>query len=47
MVRAVTLIECCERLEGACNEGREALIDIAVDQLQQAMTRLDLSLGQN
>ncbi|MFJ3370308.1 transporter substrate-binding domain-containing protein [Pseudomonas sp. NPDC086251] len=46
MVRAVSLIECCEQLERACAEGRAALIDEAVDQLQQAMTRLDHHLGQ-
>jgi two-component system sensor histidine kinase EvgS len=46
MVRAVSLIECCEQLERACGEGRAALIDDAVDQLQQAMTRLDQSLKQ-
>jgi two-component system sensor histidine kinase EvgS len=46
MVRAVSLIECCEQLERACAEGRAALIDEAVDQLQQAMTRLDQSLKQ-
>jgi two-component system sensor histidine kinase EvgS len=46
MVRAVSLIECCEQLERACGEGRAALIDEAVDQLQQAMTRLDQSLKQ-
>ncbi|MHC8287862.1 transporter substrate-binding domain-containing protein [Pseudomonas sp. XS1P51] len=46
MVRAVSLIECCEQLERACGEGRAALIDDAVDQLQQAMTRLDQSLAQ-
>ncbi|VVO88029.1 Sensor histidine kinase RcsC [Pseudomonas fluorescens] len=46
MVRAVRLIECCEQLERACGEGRAALIDEAVDQLQQAMTRLDQSLAQ-
>ncbi|WP_429532178.1 transporter substrate-binding domain-containing protein [Pseudomonas frederiksbergensis] len=46
MVRAVRLIECCEQLEQACAEGRGALIDIAVERLQQTMTRLDQSLGQ-
>jgi two-component system sensor histidine kinase EvgS len=46
MVRAVSLIQCCEQLEQACSEGRAALIDEAVDQLQQAMTRLDQSLAQ-
>jgi two-component system sensor histidine kinase EvgS len=44
MVRAMTLVEYCEQLERACREGNAALIDAAVDQLQQAMTRLDLSL---
>jgi two-component system sensor histidine kinase EvgS len=46
MVRALTLVECCEQLERACSEGNGALIDAAVDQLQQAMTRLDHSLEQ-
>lgn len=44
MVRAQNLFDCCERLERACAEGDAALIDAAVDQLQQAMTRLDRSL---
>ncbi|POF39104.1 hybrid sensor histidine kinase/response regulator [Pseudomonas laurylsulfativorans] len=47
MVRALGLVECCERLERACNEGRAALIDDAVDQLQQAMARLDQRLEQD
>ncbi|WP_322615352.1 transporter substrate-binding domain-containing protein [Pseudomonas sp. BIC9C] len=46
MVRALGLVECCERLEQACHDGRAALVDEAVDQLQQAMTRLDQRLGQ-
>ncbi|WP_085726784.1 transporter substrate-binding domain-containing protein [Pseudomonas sp. R37(2017)] len=46
MVRALGLVECCERLERACNEGRAALIDDAVDQLQQAMARLGQRLEQ-
>ncbi|EJM79362.1 transporter substrate-binding domain-containing protein [Pseudomonas sp. GM60] len=46
MVRAVSLIECCEDLERACGDGRAGLIDEAVDQLQQAMTRLDQRLAQ-
>ncbi|HCS43149.1 MAG TPA: hybrid sensor histidine kinase/response regulator [Pseudomonas sp.] len=46
MVRAAGLIQCCEQLERACGEGRAALIDEAVDQLQQAMTRLDHRLVQ-
>jgi two-component system sensor histidine kinase EvgS len=46
MVRALGLVECCERLERACHDGRTALVDDAVDQLQQAMTRLDQSIGQ-
>jgi two-component system sensor histidine kinase EvgS len=45
MVRALGLVECCEQLERACNDGRAALIDAAVDQLQQAMTRLDQSIA--
>jgi two-component system sensor histidine kinase EvgS len=45
MVRAQRLIECCEQLERACAEGRAAMIDEAVDQLQQAMTRLDQTLS--
>ncbi|MHC8402010.1 transporter substrate-binding domain-containing protein [Pseudomonas sp. MDT1-17] len=44
IVRAERLIECCEHLERACAEGRAALIDEAVDQLQHAMARLDQSL---
>jgi two-component system sensor histidine kinase EvgS len=44
MVRAERLIECCEHLERACAEGRAALIDEAVDQLQDAMARLGQSL---
>jgi two-component system sensor histidine kinase EvgS len=47
MVRAKRLIECCEQLERACAEGRAALIDEAVDQLQHAMARLDQSLTQD
>jgi two-component system sensor histidine kinase EvgS len=47
MVRALALVECCEQLEQACNDGRAALIDDAVDQLQQAMTRLEQRLGQD
>ena len=43
IVRAERLIECCEDLERACAEGRAALIDEAVDQLQRAMK----SLGQH
>ncbi|QCY13627.1 transporter substrate-binding domain-containing protein [Pseudomonas sp. MPC6] len=46
MVRAARLTQCCEQLERACGDGRVALIDEAVDQLQQAMTRLDRSLAQ-
>ncbi|MGH8349857.1 MAG: ATP-binding protein, partial [Pseudomonas sp.] len=46
MVRALGLVECCERLERACHDGRAALVDDAVDQLQQAMSRLDQSIGQ-
>jgi two-component system sensor histidine kinase EvgS len=45
MVRAARLIQCCEQLERACGEGCAALIDEAVDQLQQAMTRLDQRLA--
>ena len=45
MVRAASLIQCCEQLERACGEGCAALIDEAVDQLQQAMTRLDQRLA--
>lgn len=45
MVRAISLIECCEVLERSCADGRDALIDEAVDQLQQAMTRLDQHLA--
>ncbi|MEX3777283.1 transporter substrate-binding domain-containing protein [Pseudomonas sp. MYb118] len=46
MVRASTLIQCCEALERACGDGRAAQIDVAVDQLQQAMTRLEQQLAQ-
>ncbi|WP_460122283.1 transporter substrate-binding domain-containing protein [Pseudomonas sp. S2_C03] len=46
MVRAQTLIECCEALERACGDGRESQIDGAVDQLQQAMTYLEHRLAQ-
>ncbi len=46
MVRAQTLIECCEALERACGDGRESQIDGAVDQLQQAMTHLEHRLAQ-
>ena len=46
MVRANSLAECCELLERACNDGRGALIDQAVEQLQQAMSRLDDDLAQ-
>ncbi|MDB5994276.1 MAG: hybrid sensor histidine kinase/response regulator [Pseudomonas sp.] len=45
MVRAMSLIDCCEALERACGEGRAAQIDEAVEQLQQAMTRLDQQLA--
>ncbi|QJI45147.1 transporter substrate-binding domain-containing protein [Pseudomonas sp. ADAK2] len=45
MVRAIRLIECCEQLELACAEGRAALIDEAVERLQQTMAGLDKSLG--
>lgn len=44
MVRASSLIECCEALERACGDGRAERIDDAVDQLQQAMARLDQQL---
>jgi two-component system sensor histidine kinase EvgS len=46
MVRALTLVEGCQQLERACGEGNDALIDAAVDQLQQTMTRLVRSLEQ-
>ncbi|MGE8067523.1 transporter substrate-binding domain-containing protein [Pseudomonas sp. NPDC089569] len=46
MVRAMKLVECCEQLERACGEGDAQLIDAAVDQLHQVMTRLDHHLGQ-
>lgn len=45
MVRAQSLVACCERLEQACRQDDVPLIDAAVDQLQQAMIRLDHSLG--
>jgi two-component system sensor histidine kinase EvgS len=47
MVRARGLVDCCERLEHACKDGRAALIDDAVDQLQHAMARLDQRLEQD
>ncbi len=47
MVRAHALVECCEQLEQACNDGRAAMIDDAVDRLQQAMARLDRRLEQD
>ncbi|MFU2328890.1 transporter substrate-binding domain-containing protein [Pseudomonas sp. NFX98] len=46
MIRARALVDCCEQLEYACGEGDAALIDAAVDQLHQAMTRLDQRLEQ-
>ncbi|WP_432668436.1 transporter substrate-binding domain-containing protein [Pseudomonas umsongensis] len=46
MVRAQALVACCEQLERACAERDAALIDAAVDQLHQAMTRLDKTLEQ-
>jgi two-component system sensor histidine kinase EvgS len=45
MVRALRVIACCEQLEQACVEGHAASIDEAVEGLQQAMARLDESLG--
>ncbi|MEB0047019.1 MULTISPECIES: transporter substrate-binding domain-containing protein [unclassified Pseudomonas] len=45
MVQAVRLIEGCEHLEQACNEGSAALIDTAVEHLQQAMASLDQYLA--
>ncbi|MHC8395845.1 response regulator [Pseudomonas sp. LB3P93] len=47
MVRAQRLIECCVALERACGAGHAALIDEAVDQLQDAMRSLDQSLEQS
>lgn len=46
MVRALSLVECCEELERACSADNASLIDSAVDQLQHAMQRLDHSLAQ-
>lgn len=46
MVRAQALVACCEQLERACGQGDASLIDAAVEQLQQAMKRLDHSLEQ-
>ena len=46
MVRALSLVECCEQLERACRVGNASLIATAVDQLQHAMQRLDHSLAQ-
>ncbi|MCK1793143.1 transporter substrate-binding domain-containing protein [Pseudomonas violetae] len=45
MVRAANLVERCEQLEEACRDGSQHRIDESVDQLQQAMKRLELSLG--
>ncbi|WP_420893383.1 transporter substrate-binding domain-containing protein [Pseudomonas prosekii] len=45
MVQAQRLIDGCELLEQACADGQAALIDDAVEHLQQSMTRLDQSLG--
>ncbi len=45
MVRAVSLIECCEDLERACGDGHPELIDKAVDQLAKTMRRLDEQLA--
>jgi two-component system sensor histidine kinase EvgS len=45
MVRADGLIQCCQALEQACGSGETALVNAAVDQLQQAMTRLDQYLA--
>ncbi|UCP12271.1 transporter substrate-binding domain-containing protein [Pseudomonas sp. MM213] len=45
MVRAVSLIECCEDLERACGDGSPELIDKAVDQLAKTMRRLDEQLA--
>ncbi|HEF4761161.1 TPA: transporter substrate-binding domain-containing protein [Pseudomonas putida] len=47
VVRAHRLVECCEQLERACAKGDASLIDAAVDQLHQAMTRLGQSLEQS
>jgi two-component system sensor histidine kinase EvgS len=46
MVRAQALVACCEQLERACAEDDASLIDAAVDQLHQAMTRLEKTLEQ-
>jgi len=45
MVRAQALVAGCEQLERACGEGDPSLIDAAVDQLHQAMARLDTVLS--
>jgi two-component system sensor histidine kinase EvgS len=47
MVRAVALVECCERLERAFREGNALLIGDSVDRLQAAMARLDERLRQD
>jgi two-component system sensor histidine kinase EvgS len=47
MVRADALVACCEQLERACSDGSASLINAAVDQMQQAMTRLDQRLQQD
>lgn len=46
MVRAVRLIEHCEQLERVVDEENTALLDEAVDRLQQAMSSLDKHLNQ-
>ncbi|WP_183678936.1 transporter substrate-binding domain-containing protein [Pseudomonas sp. Tn43] len=45
MVRAVRLIEHCERLERVIDEGNTLLLDEAVDRLQHAMSLLDKHLS--
>ncbi|WPN45785.1 transporter substrate-binding domain-containing protein [Pseudomonas sp. P8_241] len=47
LIRALALVECCEQLERALNSDHAPLIDDAVDQLQQAMARLDRKLQQD
>ncbi|MFY0728156.1 transporter substrate-binding domain-containing protein [Pseudomonas sp. NFX15] len=47
MVQAQALVECCEQLEQALRDGHATGVNDAVDQLQQAMTRLDQSLPQD
>ncbi|KAB0494787.1 transporter substrate-binding domain-containing protein [Pseudomonas vancouverensis] len=46
IVRASAVLEGCEHLERALGDGRPALIDAAIEQLQQAMLHLEQELEQ-